>query len=174
MRTYALWFSLFAFLLVLGGCNSGSVMRNATGFPYEIVVTMNKADWDGTAGQAIKSELTSDVPGLPQSEPAFKITYAMPDHFDGLLTYVRNILIVKVDNSMYTKVSISSEKDRWAKNQEVLTMTAPSTADIVDYIKQNPRTLVEYFNKAERTRSIARLKKEHSQVVKGLDRKSVV
>lgn len=168
MKTYRFWLGFFTLLLLLSGCNSGSVMRNATGFPYEIVVTMNKADWDGSAGKAIKSELTSDVPGLPQSEPAFKITYAMPDHFDGLLTYVRNILIVKVDKSLYTKVSLSQERDRWAKNQVVLTLTSPTTEDIVNYINENPRTIVEFFNRAELERTVARLKKEHSMIVKDL------
>ena len=47
-------------------------MRNATGFAYEIVVTMDKADWDAPAGKAIKAELTSDIPGLPQAEPALR------------------------------------------------------------------------------------------------------
>ena len=83
----------------MGACSSGPVMRNATGFAYEIVVTMDKADWDAPAGKAIKAELTSDIPGLPQAEPAFKITYVTPDQFNGLLTYVRNVLIVRIDKS---------------------------------------------------------------------------
>ena len=96
----------------MGACSSGPVMRNATGLAYEIVVTMDKADWDAPAGKAIKAELTSDLPGLPQAEPAFKITYVTPDQFNGLLTYVRNVLIVRIDKSQYTKVSLNYENNR--------------------------------------------------------------
>ena len=74
MKTHSLLISFLMLLVIMGACSSGPVMRNATGFAYEIVVTMDKADWDAPAGKAIKAELTSDIPGLPQSEPAFKIT----------------------------------------------------------------------------------------------------
>lgn len=89
----------------------------------------------------------------------------MPVHFDGLLTYVRNILIVKIDKNLYTKVSLSSEKNRWAKNQVVLTMTAPDTETILEYVNAHPRSLVDFFSKAERDRTISQLKKEYSTLV---------
>ena len=165
MKTHSLLISMLVFLCVMGACNSGPVLRNATGFAYEIVVTMDKTAWDAPGGQAIKAELASDIPGLPQAEPAFKITYAMPVHFDGLLTYVRNILIVKIDKNLYTKVSLSSEKNRWAKNQVVLTMTAPDTETILEYVNAHPRSLVDFFSKAERDRTISHLKKEYSTLV---------
>ena len=133
---------------------------------------MNKAGWDGPAGQAIKGELTSEVPGLPQAEPAFKISYVIPDHFKGLLTYVRNILIVEVDPSIYTKVSLSVERNRWANNQVVMTLKAPSNEDITEYIKEHPRTIVDYFNQVERDRTLAQLTKNHSQIVEDLARKN--
>ena len=110
MKTHSLLISFLMLLVIMGACSSGPVMRNATGFAYEIVVTMDKADWDAPAGKAIKAELTSDIPGLPQAEPAFKITYVTPDQFNGLLTYVRNVLIVRIDKSQYTKVSLNYEK----------------------------------------------------------------
>lgn len=165
MKTHSLLISILVFICLMGSCNSGPILRNATGWAYEIVVTMDKAAWDAPGGQAIKAELTSDIPGLPQAEPAFKVTYAMPVHFDGLLTYVRNILIVKVDKNLYTKVSLNAERNRWAKNQVILTLTAPDMETVDTYIKEHPRSLVDFFSKAERERTISRLKKEYSPVV---------
>ena len=123
MKTHSLLISFLMLLVIMGACSSGPVMRNATGFAYEIVVTMDKADWDAPAGKAIKAELTSDIPGLPQAEPAFKITYVTPDQFNGLLTYVRNVLIVRIDKSQYTKVSLNYENNRWAKGQVAVSYT---------------------------------------------------
>lgn len=165
MKTHSLMISILMLLVLLGACDSGPVMKKATGFAYEIVVVMDKADWNGPAGVDIKSQLTSDIPGLPQAEPAFKITYAMPSDFNGLLTYVRNILIVKIDPSIYTKVSVSYEKNRWAQGQIVVNLNAPNQESLVEYLKNHQRTLVDFFVKTEMTRATALLEKDYSGVV---------
>ncbi len=165
MKTHLLLIYSCLALLIGGACSSGPVMRNSTGFAYEIVVTMNKADWESEAGQALKRQLTSGIPGLPQIEPAFKITYVTPDQFNGLLTYVRNILIVNVDNSIYTKVSATHEKDRWAKNQVVMTLNVPSTDSLASYIEEAPKAIVDFFSKCEMDRTITLLKSEYNRNV---------
>lgn len=165
MKTYSLLISMLLLLVLTGSCNSGAVMTNATGFAYEVVVVMNQDDWKGEAGEAVKAELESDVPGLPQPEPSLKITYVQPKDFDGLLKYVRNILIVKIDPSLYTKVSLSYENNPWARNQVVVTMTAPNQEEIVKYIHENPKQLVDFFVKVEMNRAMSQLKKSYSSVV---------
>lgn len=165
MKTYSLLISMLFLLILTGSCHSGSVLTNATGLAYEVVVVMNQEDWKGEAGEAVKAELTSDVPGLPQSEPALKITYVQPKDFNGLLKYVRNILIVKIDASLYTKVSLSYENDPWAKNQVVVTMTAPDQQAIVHYANEHPKQLVDFFVKVEMNRAISQLEKNYSSVV---------
>lgn len=165
MKTYSLMISLLALLISLGACNSSPVMKRATGFAYEIVVVMNKADWSGPAGEAIKAQLTSDIPGLPQAEPAFKITYATPHDFNGLLTYVRNILIVNINASVYTKVSLNYEKGRWAQGQVVMTLNAPDKEALAEYVNEHKTALVDFFVKVEMNRAIAQLEKDYSGVV---------
>ncbi|WP_455638588.1 DUF4837 family protein [Parabacteroides sp.] len=165
MKKISLLISLLMFLVLLEACSSGPVGKRATGLAYEVVVVMKKANWDGPSGKAVKQELTSDVPGLPQSEPALKITYVDPSQFDGLLTYVRNILIVNIDPSIYTKVSVTYEKDRWAKGQVVVNLNAPSAEELEAYIHEHPKTLVDFFVKAEMNRAIGQLQKDYSTVV---------
>lgn len=165
MKTYSLLISMLLLLVLTGSCNSGSVMTNSTGLAYEVVVVMNQNDWKGEAGEAVKAELESNVPGLPQPEPSLKITYVQPKDFNGLLKYVRNILIVKIDPSLYTKVSLSYENNPWAKNQVVVTMTAPNQEDVVKYINENPRQLVDFFVKVEMNRAMSQLEKNYSSVV---------
>lgn len=165
MKKISLLISLSMLLLLMEACSSGPIVTRATGLAYEVVVVMKRADWDGPSGQAIKKELTSDVPGLPQSEPALKITYVEPSQFDGLLTYVRNILIVNINPSIYTKVSTNYEKDRWAKGQVVVNLNAPSAEAIEAYVKEHPKSLVDFFVKAEMNRAIEQLQKDYSTVV---------
>lgn len=165
MKTQALIVSMFFLMLLAGACNSGSVMTRATGLAYEIVVVMNQNDWKGEAGKAVRSELASDVPGLPQSEPAMKITYAQPKDFNGLLKYVRNILVVNIDPALYTKVTVSYENNPWAQGQVVVKLNAPSAESVVEYIHAHPHSLVDFFVKVEMNRAIGQLQKNYSTVV---------
>lgn len=150
----------------LSGCKSGPTLTRATGFAYEVAVVMDESEWNGATGEAVKGELTASIPYLPQSEPCMKVTYAPPVHFDGLLTYVRNILIVDINPAAYTKVSFSSEADRWASGQWILTMRAPSGQAIVDYIAENPTSITDFFTSKEIDRAIALLQKTYSSIVK--------
>ena len=157
--------SLCMMMVLLMSCTSSPVGKRATGLAYEVVVVMKSAEWEGPSGKALKQQLTSDVPGLPQSEPALRITYADPSQFNGLLTYVRNILIVNIDPNIYTKASLGFESDRWATGQVVVTLTAPSEEVFLEYMEANPRTLVDFFVKVEMDRAVARLEKGYSSVV---------
>ena len=95
--------SMLICLITLGACSSGAVMTQATGFAYEVVVVMDQEPWKGEAGEAIKGDLTASIAGLPQAEPSLKVTYVQPKDFNGLLRYVRNILIVTIDPNVYTR-----------------------------------------------------------------------
>ncbi|MDR0743613.1 MAG: DUF4837 family protein [Tannerella sp.] len=147
------------------GCNSGSSVTRATGIAYEVVVVMDKATWDGTTGSAVKEELTSPVPYLPQAESSMRITYVRPDQFDGLLRYVRNILIVNINKSLYTKVSALKEADKWAKGQAVVYLNAPDEEAVETFLTENPRILVEYYTKEEMKRTRDFLYKTYSPIV---------
>lgn len=165
MKRNSLLISLCMMMVLLMSCTSSPVGKRATGLAYEVVVVMKSAEWEGPSGKALKQQLTSDVPGLPQSEPALRITYADPSQFNGLLTYVRNILIVNIDPNIYTKASLGFESDRWATGQVVVTLTAPSEEVFLEYMEANPRTLVDFFVKVEMDRAVARLEKGYSSVV---------
>lgn len=157
---------LLPFFFLLTGCwGSDPVKQNATGMAYEVVVVMDKAAWESPAGEAIKTQLTSPVPGLPQSEASFKISYCAPGHFDSFLTYIRNILIVKIDSTKYTKVSVKADRDRYAKNQVIMVLSAPSKEAIVNHIKAHPTSIVDFFNQVETDRSIHILDSEYSSLV---------
>ena len=166
MKKQSLLLGLCLLLAVaFGSCNFGSVLTQATGFAYEVVVTMDEADWNSAGGKAVKSSLEYPVPFLPQAEPSLKLTYCAPKDFDGLMTYVRNILIVDINSQIYTKVSLGMEENRWARGQVVLTMKAPDSDAIATYLEEHPRVLSNFFTRAELARAINLLQETYSSVV---------
>jgi hypothetical protein len=134
----------------------------ATGIAYEVVVVADPATWNDAVGNKIRDELLMAVPGLPQDEPSMRITYVAPADFDGMLTYVRNILMVNIDPSLYTKASFNTERDRWASGQAVVHVTSPGKEMLLDYLEQHPGQLVDYYTKIELSRMVQVLRKTHS------------
>lgn len=164
MRTYSLFAVYLIGLLTLVGCNSSLVEKRATGLPYEVLVVMTKEVGNSEVGELVKAQLSSPVEGLPQIEPSMRITSVPVETFDGLLKYVRNILIVDIDPAKYTKVSLNSHKDEWAVNQEVLTLNAPSIEELMTYLTLNDSDIVYHFCKAEIARRVAILKDHYSRL----------
>lgn len=163
---------LISLLLVITGlssCNprggSSSALTRATGVAYELIVVMDKALWDGTTGNAVREEITSPVPYLLQAESSMRYTYVRPDQFNGLFKYVRNILIVNINNAIYTKVSLLHESDTWAKGQAVVYLNAPDAQSLETYLTENQRVLVNFYTKEEMKRTADFLRANYSQLV---------
>ncbi|MDR1223421.1 MAG: DUF4837 family protein [Tannerella sp.] len=161
-----IFITLLSLIVGLSACGrSGSSTSRATGIAYEVIVVMDKAAWDGTTGSAVKEELTSPVPFLPQAESSMRITYVRPDQFDGLLKYVRNILIVNIDRNLYTKASALKESDKWTNGQLVIYLNAPDGQTVETFLTENPHLLVDYYTKEEMKRTRDFLSKTYSHVV---------
>lgn len=165
MKTHHLLISVLSFFVLFSSCKSSPLDKRATGLAYEIVVTMDTDIWNSEAGEAIKAELLSAVPALPQAEPTMRITYAQPRDFKGLLTYVRNILMVNIDPTQYTKVSLTYDKDTWANGQVVVILKSPDKESIIEFMAENKRILADYYTKVEMGRATQLLEKSYSPVV---------
>jgi hypothetical protein len=146
-------------------CGKPLTLSKATGMPYEIAVTMDKDIWEGEAGEAVRADLESEISGLPQSEPAFRIMYATPENFNSLLTYVRNILVVNINDKMYTTVNLLYDADRWARDQAVITLNAPDAQSVAAYLNLHKNDLTEFFTKIEMNRAMASLEKDYSMSI---------
>jgi hypothetical protein len=166
MKKHALLSYVFILtVMLITACNRPLTLSKATGMPYEIAVTMDKEIWEGIAGEAIRADLESEVRGLPNPEPSFRIMYAASENFSALLTYVRNVLIVNVDGKMYTTVNLLYEADRWARDQAVVTLNAPDTQSAADYVNLHKNELSRFFTKIEMNRAMASLEKDYSRSI---------
>ncbi len=136
----------------LFGCNSGSVVKRATGVPYEVMVVMDQDLWEGNVGELLQDHLQSPYPGLPQLEPTAKLSYCTPSSFNDFMRYVRNILLVDVNPQAYTKVSLVSDRDLWANGQLVLRLQSPSKDSLEIYLKEDQSEMLDYIRKVEQRR----------------------
>ncbi len=136
--------------------------KRATGAAHEVLVVMDKEYWNREAGKLLKKQLIAPIPGLPQIEPFMRVTYAEPNQFNGLLRYVRNIIQVQIDKSLYTKITVSKEQDVWATGQELIRIYAPSEELLIPYLEEEGSLLVSYLETKERERYAAYLDESHN------------
>ena len=165
MKTPILTLMAGLLLALLGACHSTPSVVTATGMPYEVVVVATPSNWNDTLGTVLKEELRQPVRGLPQAEPAMRITYVTPNDFNGLMTYVRNILMVDIDEGKYTRLSLRTEKDRWASGQTVVYFTAPNETMLIGYLKLHQGVLTDYFTRVEMARMAQVMQETYSSRV---------
>ena len=162
----------FSFTLLMGlltllwnACHTSPSIITATGMPYEVEVVTTRTIWDDSLGVALRAELERPISGLPQAEPSMRVTFVTPDEFNGLMTYVRNIVILNIDAERYTKLSVRVEKDSWAKGQAVVHISAPDEAAVLTYLADNRGALTDYFTRLEMTRMAQVMQETYSSLV---------
>lgn len=153
MKAYNFVIGLFVLAVALSSCSTSPVGVKATGLAYEVVVSMETNYWNSDLGQAVKDDLLSSIPALPQAEASTRITYAAPKDFNGLLTYVRNIVVVRIDPGVYTKAALTYEYDRWSNGQVVIYLNAPEDEMAIAYLKENERVMADFIEDVEKKRA---------------------
>ena len=89
--SFILCIALVAFVVASCGLKGN---HTSSGRAYELLVVVDHGVWDRAAGRALHDALDADMPGLPQSEPSFRIMYTSPKDYDSTLKLIRNIVIV--------------------------------------------------------------------------------
>ena len=156
--------------ILIAGCTPGKkggslIGKRATGLPFEVVVVSDPQQWKGALGEAVRNELEAPYPALPQWENVADITYCTPQQFDGLMRYVRNILIIDVNDLRYTKITLASERDVWADGQLVLRQQAPNASELETYLAQHKGELSRLLRLTEQERYADYLRQYHNAVV---------
>ena len=159
--SFILCIALVAFVVASCGLKGN---HTSSGRAYELLVVVDHGVWDRAAGRALHDALDADMPGLPQSEPSFRIMYTSPKDYDSTLKLIRNIIIVDIQD-IYTKASFKYAKDVYANPQMILTIQAPNEEEFEKFVEENKKTIVDFFTRAEMNRQITFLEGKHSNFI---------
>ena len=152
MRTRSLFFILI--MSVMASCGDSSLTRtlpNVTGTTGEVLVVMDKALWNGSAGSAVREQVAPFLVGLPQPEPAFSILPVNPAGFRDIFVAHRNIIMIKIESGI-TDPEVVYTRNKWAESQIVVTVTGPDSLSVADCIRENGEAIRQSINDAERER----------------------
>ncbi len=149
---------LFCFLSVvfaLASCgHSGkALLPNVSGKAGEVIVVLDKSEWEGNLGVTIRDLLACDCPWLAQKEPLYSLVNVTPSGFVDMFKVHRNIVYVEIDPQAQ-KECVVLRNDMWASPQCVIQISAFDSESAGRLISENSQMIVNSLEQAERDRVI--------------------
>ncbi len=119
----------------------------------EVIVVLNKTDWEGGVGSEIRTLLASECPYLPQKEPLYTLVNVVPIAFTNIFQIHRNILIVNISTQIENP-GVVYRHDVWAQPQCVISVNATDSETASQLIEDNSKMILNTLEQAERDRII--------------------
>lgn len=135
-----------------------ALLPNISGKPGEIIVVINKAEWEGSLGTVLRDSLTVDFPFLPQREPMYELVNVALGGFTNMFQIHRNIIAINISSDV-TEPGVIYRNDMWAAPQCVIKINAPTEDVAVELFKENCEKIKAVLEQAERSRVIANAKR---------------
>lgn len=149
-----------ATLLSCKGGDKKKFMPNITGKPGEVLLVLDKAEWESELGTLLRETLAEDYPFLPQREPIFSLFNTVPSSFQNYPAYTthRNIVRVQISENI-DSAKVVYQEDVWAAPQLVITLSAYDTESAKKVFEDNKERIIATIEMSERNRVIRNAKK---------------
>ena len=161
MKRLLNYFVLAILCLTAVSCGNNrqkALLPNISGKAGEVIVVIDKGEWEGAVGTVIRDTLASDCPFLPQREPLYTLVDVAPGGFGSMFQIHRNIIIVNISPKV-TQPGVVLQQDLWATPQCIIRINASDSESAVELFKENSRKIVTTLEQAERDRIIQNAKK---------------
>lgn len=131
------------------GNQAGKIMPGITGGAGEVLVVMDKLNWENSAGELLQDILKEEYPGLPQSEPLFDVSHITVAAFEGFYQFHRTIVLTTVQSGLAPRIRY--KENVWAKPQIMIQLEAQTGEALKTLISEHDseiqRFLIQYDRK---------------------------
>ena len=160
MKYIVRFLTLAAFALALCACKSGGrrpLLPNVSGKAGEVLVVIEREQWEGNLGVAIRETLSGDTPYLAQREPLFNLSNVPSGNFTNMFKMHRNLLVVNI-NPQNQQNGVLYKNNVWAQPQAVVQLNAATEEEALALFEEAGAMTAEFFEQSERDRVIANAK----------------
>lgn len=144
-------------VLSLASCSNGSsrkpLLPNVSGKAGEVIVVIEKADWEDALGNEVREVLAKDCPWLYVKEPLYSLVNVAPGGFADLFKVHRNIVMFQIDPQV-VQSGVSIKSDVWAAPQCVIQISAVDAGQALELFKEKSEVITSALEQAERDRVI--------------------
>lgn len=141
-------------LATLSCRNTKQLLPNVSGKAGEVIVVIDRADWEGALGNEVRGLLAADCSYLAQMEPLYSLVNVAPGGFADLFKVHRNIVMVAVSPQL-DSAAVHFRRDVWAAPQCVVQIAAHDSDEACALLKTEGQRIVAAIEQAERDRVIA-------------------
>lgn len=134
------------------GGASGGIKPSITGGAGEVLVVMDKFNWENSAGEVLLDILKEEYPGLPQSEPLFDVLHITAASFNNLYQFHRSIILTTIQSGIEPRIRF--RENVWAKPQIMIQLEAPTGEALKKLISDNEERIQSFLVQYDRTRLI--------------------
>lgn len=160
MKRIAYFLVALAAVCCLISCSNGSngskrkaLLPNVSGKAGEVIVVIEKADWEGALGTEVRDVLAKDCPWLYVREPLYSLINVAPGGFADLFKVHRNIVLFQIDPQVQ-QPGVSLKNDIWAAPQCVVQISATDAEQAQALFDEKAEVIVGALEQAERDRVI--------------------
>ena len=151
-----------AAVIALSSCSEEkkrkALLPNISGKAGEVIVVIDKGNWEGQVGTVIRDSLAQETPYLPQREPLFGLVNVPQNAFTNMFQIHRNIIVVNISGTV-TEPGVVIRKDVWAAPQTVIYVNAADSEAAAKIIAENTALMTATIEQAERDRIIRNVKR---------------
>lgn len=162
MKRILTYLTLAIAAIALASCSESkrreALLPNISGKAGEVIIVIDKGQWEGAVGTVLRDSLACDCPMLPQREPLYTLVNVAPNGFTQMFQLHRNIVLVNISADV-TEPGVIYRNDVWARPQCVIRVNAADAETAVNLIKQESKKMIATIEQAERDRVIANAKK---------------
>jgi len=139
-------------VLALASCsNHKALLPNISGKAGEVLVVIEKNDWEGALGNATRELLAKDCPYLVMREPLYSLANVTHGGFGNMFKVHRNIVYFDIRSDVQ-EPGVKYKESVWADSQCVVEIDAVSSEQATELLTGNGETIVNYIEQAERKR----------------------
>lgn len=161
MRKSLILLAALAFVLASCGDDDSAYMKTVNGKAGEVIVIMDKTNWDAEVGTSVRDVLAKDYPMLNQPEPSFTLININENAFSDLFKGHRNILYFNISPKI-TENGVFVKRNVWAQPQIVITVDAKDSHIADSLVKANGDVIFSAIDQIEKER-IARSSKKFEE-----------
>ena len=158
LRHMAIFLAALAVISCSESKRKQALLPNISGKAGEVIIVIDKTQWEGSVGAILRDTLAADCPFLPQREPLYNLVDVSPKGFTQIFQLHRNIIIVNISSDV-SENGVIYRNDVWARPQCVIRINAADSETAVSLIRENSSKIVATLETAERDRVIMNSKK---------------
>lgn len=155
-----------AFVILISACNRSQYygQPGAHGNPGNIMVVMENNTWNSEPGDSIRAVFHQYCPALPKEEHLFTLHQVPRERFIDHNRYHRNIIFCEI-SSERQEAKTTVTRDRYAKRQLFVNISAPSPASFSTEVSKQKDRLVKLFLDEDRDRYLYHIRNHKNQTV---------